>query len=68
MFLAFGHRTTTEEAREEARLIDVDGQGLYDLKEEEWKDIYGIHGRLIWNHLYRSIYGWVLLSVSFISL
>ena len=28
MFLALSHRITTEDAREEARKVDVDGEGL----------------------------------------
>ena len=67
MFLALDHPSTTEAAKEKARKLNTDGQGLYDLTQEDWREIYSFQGGIIWKYLYGSCYGYVLLTFSSLS-
>lgn len=54
-------RTMTEcspdEARQEAAKLPANGKTLYAMSEKEWKDLYGIRGKVIYITLQASKYG-----------
>ena len=37
----------------------VDGQGIYEISEEDWRSKYDIQGMIIYSELERSKYGYV---------
>lgn len=52
-------RCTRHEAERRATKIEVDGQGLYELSEEELTDGLGMPGKTIYHALQTSKYGYV---------
>ena len=50
---------TQNEASEMAEKIVGDGEALYEFSMKEWTDVFGIEGKLIYNELQRSKYGYV---------
>ena len=42
-----------------AEKIVGDGKALYEFSMKEWTDVFGIEGKLIYNELQRSKYGYV---------
>ena len=57
---------TTTKAEEKATALRVDGRGLYKIPLEQWVELFGARGRVIFNHLNESIYGHVCFVLSII--
>ena len=62
IFLANSETLNQRQAEEMAKKMEVNGQGLYMLNEETFKEAFGHHGVILYNILRTGKYGLVCVS------
>lgn len=58
-FLVLDPDRDQDDALRKAQRTHVDGHGLYEIAEEDWRAKYDIQGAIIYNEIQRSKYGYV---------